>query len=100
MDWEPIAPMIVFVTFSLSIAAVLIFRPLTKRLGDLIEITGRNRQAQAGGEDLARLTEVVGHLADRIEHLEQRQDFSERMLASLDRPATEARAKLQEPADR
>jgi len=85
MEWEFIAPMVVTITLFLSIAGVLIFRPLAKRLGDLIEITTRNRQAQGGQQDVARLAELVGHLADRIEQLEERQDFTERVLASVDR---------------
>jgi hypothetical protein len=82
MDWEVIAPMIAVVTLFLSAAGVLIFRPLTKRLGDLIEVTSRNRQTMGNPENLARLTEAVGRLAERIELLEERQDFTERVLSS------------------
>ena len=97
MEWELHAPMIVVVTITLSTAGVLIFRPLAKRLGDLIEITGRRQSGGLRSEDIARLTEVVGSLADRLEHLEQRQDFAERILVSMDRPAGESQAQLREP---
>ncbi len=85
MDWELMAPMITAIAFFVSVAGVLIFRPLTKRLGDLIEITARDRGSRLRPGDLTRLTEVVDRLADRIDHLEERQDFSERMLATLQR---------------
>ena len=97
MEWELLAPMIVVVTITLSTAGVLIFRPLAKRLGDLIEITGRRQSGAPRSEDIARLTEVVGTLADRLEHLEQRQDFADRILVSMDRPAGESQARLREP---
>ncbi len=96
MDWDNIAPMIVAVTLFLSIAGVLILRPLTKRLGDLIEITSRRQQGETRREEVTRLTEVIGHLADRLEHLEQRQDFTDQLVVSLERPA---RARLAEQED-
>jgi len=94
MEWEHVAPMIAVVTITLSAAAVLIFRPLAKRLGDLIEITGRRQSPESRSDDIARLTEVVSSLADRMENLEQRQDFADRILVSLDRPADEALARF------
>lgn len=84
MEWEFIAPTIVGSVFFLSIAGVLIFRPLTKRLGDLIEITARNRQGQQSPKDLARVTELLGQLSDRVERLEERQEFTERILSGAD----------------
>ncbi len=96
MDWEAIAPMIVFVTLTLSVAGVLILRPLVKRLGDLIEITGRDRRAQVGGNDLERLTQVVGHLTDRIEHIETRQEFAERLLTAQKEGSVEAQTSKRE----
>lgn len=88
MDWDMVAPMIILVTVTLSVAGVLILRPLAKRLGDLIEITARRQPRGERSEDLTRLTEVVGHLADRMEKLEQRQDFADRILISLERAQT------------
>jgi len=90
VDWDVVAPMIIVVTITLSIAGVLILRPLAKRLGDLIEITGHRQPRGERSEDLTRLTEVIGHLADRMENLEQRQDFADRILISLERPGADA----------
>ncbi len=96
MDWEAIAPMIVFVTLTLSVAGVLILRPLVKRLGDLIEITGRDRRAQVGGNDVERLTQVVGRLTDRLESLETRQEFAERLLTAQKEGSVEAQTSKRE----
>jgi hypothetical protein len=91
-----VLPVVLGMTLMLCTAGVLILRPLTKRLGDLIETRTRERQAQAqiGPQELDRLADVVGRLTDRIESLEERQDFSERLLASLERP--EPKAHLQD----
>jgi hypothetical protein len=97
MDPDLLAPVIILVTVTLSTAGVLIFRPLAKRLGDLIEITGRRQSGEPRSEDIARLTNVVSSLADRLDHLEQRQDFADRILISMDRPAGESQARLREP---
>ena len=83
MDWEFIAPMIVVVTITLSLAGVLILRPLTKRLGDLIEAMQR-RQQMSQTEDVGRIAELLEHLDSRLDQLEHRQDFSERMLSSVE----------------
>ncbi len=98
MDWEFVAPMVVAVTLFLSIAGVLIFRPLTKRLGDLIDVTSRSRQGQLGNDDLGKLTDIVNRLTDRIENLEERQDFAERILTSLSGSAEQAQ--LNKPSPR
>ncbi len=98
MEWEFIAPMVTVVALFVSVAGVLIFRPLTKRLGELIDVTSRNKQTQLSQEELSRVTELVERLADRIERLEDRQDFAERILTSLERPAE--RARLNEPTQR
>lgn len=91
MEWEFIGPMVASATLFLSVAAVLIFRPLTKRLGELIDVTSRNKQAQLSQQELGRVTELVERLADRLERLEERQDFAERMLSTLERPTERPR---------
>jgi hypothetical protein len=80
-------------TLILATAGVIILRPLTKRLGDRFAARNREGQAQSQlpGPEIARLTEVVSRLTDRIESLEERQEFSERLLDSLERPDSRAR---------
>lgn len=65
----------------LSIAAVLIFRPLTKRLGSVLEHKAAANEL-GDSPELERLTRVVQHLVDRMDRLEERVDFTERMLES------------------
>ena len=97
MPTHDLAPFMLGMTLILCTAGVIILRPLTKRLGDLIEARNRDRaaQSQLPGPEIARLTEVVSRLTDRIESIAERQEFSERLLDSLERP--EARARLRDP---
>ncbi len=99
MDWEFIAPLILGVTITLLAAAVLILRPLAKRLGALIEATSRDKRVELKDDELNRLTEVVGRLTDRIEGLEERLDFNERVLTSLERPGSGSSARLKSPPE-
>ena len=93
-----LAPLMMGVTVTLALAAVLILRPLAKHFGKVIEMRAQERyeRPQVSGEDLARLTDTVSRLADRIETLEDRQDFAERLLDAR-RPSS--RASLPEPGD-
>lgn len=68
----------------MSIAAVLILRPLTKRLGLVLEMMSRDRQAVRTGDDTdaARLRIQLDHVLKRLELMEERVDFTERLIAS------------------
>ena len=81
MDLEMIAPMVVMLTGIVVTGGVLVLRPISKRLADLLAAMA---QAKAGGSDLeaARLREVVASLESRLALLEERQNFSESLLAS------------------
>lgn len=76
-----------------SIAAVLILRPVTKRLGLLLEALARERHGVAapaarGAVDeryLARMTQLLEQLNTRMELIEDRVDFVERLSDGKDR---------------
>lgn len=93
------APLIMGLTITLSIAGVLILRPLAKHIGRILELRASERyeRPKVSDEDLGRLTDAVSRLADRLETLEDRQDFTERL---LDAQQPGSRAKLAEPHDR
>jgi hypothetical protein len=80
-------------TAILSVAGIIILRPLTRRLGDALEAKSRakHKQPELSGEEIARLTDVMGRLTDRIESLEERQDFTERLLSDQKRAPAQAR---------
>jgi hypothetical protein len=92
------APLMMGVTVTLALAAVLILRPLAKHIGKVLEMRARDRyeRPQVSSDDVVRLTDALSRLTDRIETLEDRQDFAERLL-DAQRPSS--RGKLAEPRD-
>lgn len=85
MDWDVIAPMVIMVVLTLTVGGVLLLRPIAKRLGDIVELMLRGKQEGAEGE-LRRMADLLETVSGRMALLEERQDFTERLLASGDRP--------------
>lgn len=77
---EPLIPIALF----FCAAAVLILRPVTARLGNLFDAMAREKRAVQPGEsaELARLRNVLEHMSGRLDLLEERLDFTERLLSS------------------
>lgn len=68
----------------LSIAAVAIFRPLTKRIGLLLEQVYQDKKKESESANLNRVAELMERVVDRIDRLEDRVEFAERMLERRD----------------
>ena len=84
-----IAPMIMFMTLILTAGAVALFRPITKRLGSLIEVLAEEkRQAlmkpAQRESDNARMLSILETMDERMSRLEDRQDFTDRLLTKRD----------------
>lgn len=76
---EELIPIVLF----LSVAAVLILRPLTKRIGMVIEQMARDRRAdRVDDAQVARLRAEIEHLTKRLDLVEERADFTERLVGS------------------
>ena len=91
---EELIPMTLFV----CVAAVLILRPISKKMGALLEAMTRERlQQQPPGQladhQLTRVTTMLEQISRRQEQLEERLDFTERLIGSGRRsagPATDS----------
>ncbi len=72
---EIMIPIVLFI----SAAAVLIFRPLTTRIGKGIE---RSHDEKRLGQEpqIQRMMQLMERMVDRMDRLEDRVDFTERML--------------------
>ncbi len=83
-----IGPMVVMVTAILTTGGVLIFRPITKRLGSLLEVMTaqklRAATAAADPNDTARIRELLTSIDGRLNLLEERQDFAEALISAGD----------------
>jgi hypothetical protein len=82
MEGEFLIPIMLF----MSIAAVMIFRPLTTRLGKSIE---QSHDKKVAGQDpqVERMMQLMERMVDRMDRLEEKVDFTERMLESQRRQA-------------
>lgn len=79
MEWEFIAPMIVSVVLVLTVGGVVLLRPVTKRLGALLDVMVLEKSRSSRTDD-HRLIETIDTLNDRLSLLEERQDFTERLI--------------------
>jgi hypothetical protein len=68
------------ITFFFCVSAVLILRPLTKKLGLLIEASTQAKlQARHNEAGEARILSALEHMTRRMELMEERLDFTERL---------------------
>ena len=84
---EELIPIVLF----MCVAAVAILRPLTKRLGGLLEMMTLEKQAasrsSADDTDLARIRLLLEHMSKRLDVMEDRLDFTERLVSTTRREA-------------
>lgn len=69
-------------------AAVAILAPMTSKLGKLLEVMARERQhPTVDANELARIRTLVEHLTQRVDLMEERIEFTERLVDNSKRPA-------------
>lgn len=88
MDWEMVAPMLTAIVFFLTVGGVAVLRPISKRVGDLLEVYARDRQ-QGLESEIGQVRDLLETLDARLHLIEERQDFTDRLLA----PESEGRRK-------
>jgi len=81
VEWEAIAPMAVSIVFILTTGGVLILRPIAKRLSELLELYARDRQSGLQN-DVSQIRDLLETMNARLQLMEDRQDFTERLLGS------------------
>jgi hypothetical protein len=81
-----LAPMIVMTTGIITTGAVLILRPITKRLGRLFEVMAEQRLQQPAppppAPDMGQIRELLVGIDNRLSLMEERQDFAEALLSA------------------
>jgi hypothetical protein len=76
---EALVPISLF----MSVAAVLILRPITRRIGGLIDVMTRERmQGRADDGSDARVVALLDHVSRRLDTMEERIDFTERLVST------------------
>jgi hypothetical protein len=68
---------------AITIGGVILLRPVTRHLGKLLEAKAEERRALSGRapEDWDRLFSALDGVLDRLQALEDRQDFTEKLLS-------------------
>jgi len=82
MNPGDVAPMVVGLTLIVVTGGVLVLRPLARRLGDYLETLIASRRAEQSLPRDPRLQESLDRLEERLRLVEERQDFTDAMLAS------------------
>ena len=85
LQLEILAPMVMLIVAILTTGTVLILRPIAKRLGALLEVMTRERLEGSGRADLEHVREMLDTMNQRLALMEERQDFTDRLLQSGDR---------------
>lgn len=90
MDPGDVAPMVLGVVFFGITGLVLLLRPITKKLGAYLEVLAEERRRQfsqrpVGSDDAARIAAVLETMDRRLAHLEDRQEFTDRLLEGSSR---------------
>lgn len=80
MEWEFVAPMIVSIVLILTVGGVVLLRPLARRLGALLDVMVLEKSKTSGMED-RNIGDAIEAMNDRLSLLEERQDFTERLIA-------------------
>jgi len=83
MEWEFLAPMIVSIVLFVTIGGVLILRPIAKRVGDLLEVYAKEKEGGMEVE-MRQMRELLETMDARLQLMEERQDFTERLLTEPD----------------
>lgn len=77
------------ITMFVCLAAVAILRPISTKLGGLLHAMTRERLAapnQSDSQEIAQIRTMLEHISRRMDLVEERLDFTERLLAGS-RPA-------------
>jgi hypothetical protein len=80
---EELIPIFLF----LCVAAVLIFRPITTKAGKLLEAIAKEKiAARSEQPESARSRLLLEHISNRLDLIEERLDFTERLVSTSRRP--------------
>jgi hypothetical protein len=92
---EIIGPMIFAIILTITIGGVILLKPIANRLGHLLEAMAKEKSEPQLSDEIHHLRDLLETTNARLSLLEERQEFSEALLANPDR----SRARLQAKAD-
>src|SRR5262245_28393011 len=94
MDPDAIAPLAALFMMCVTVGGILILRPLSKRVGELLGAMAKERKGERTSDgEIAQLRATLESVNARMALLEDRLDFTERLLSDGNRHVQ------REPAD-
>ncbi|MCJ7627499.1 MAG: hypothetical protein MUO50_03825 [Longimicrobiales bacterium] len=80
-----LAPMVITVILTLTIAGVILLKPIANKLGHLLEAMARERSEPQSGNELGHIRDLLETTNARLALLEDRQDFTDALLQDPER---------------
>jgi hypothetical protein len=80
IDWNNVAPMIVAIVLFITVGGVILLKPISNRIGFLLEAMAKEKESALGG-DMNHIRDLMETMNARLQLLEERQDFTERLLS-------------------
>lgn len=77
---EIIAPFIFVVVLTLTVGGVVLLRPISKHLGNLLEAMASEKRQPQAVVQIQRMNDVLDTISARLALLEERQDFTDALL--------------------
>jgi hypothetical protein len=81
MNPGDVAPMVMAVTLFVVTGGVLVLRPITKRLGAYLEVLAEQKRQTPQVQDDPRVLAALENIERRMARLEERQAFTDALLA-------------------
>jgi len=90
MNPNDVAPLVLGVIFIVTVGGVILLRPLMKKLGDFLEVLAAERRASLSEKpvdrvEAARIVTLLEQVDQRLSHLEDRAEFTDKLLAERPR---------------
>jgi hypothetical protein len=82
---EQIAPMIMGIVFTLVVGGVILLKPISNKLGHLLEAMAKEKSEPRAVEELGHIRELLETMHGRLSLMEERQDFTDALLSDPDR---------------
>jgi len=77
---EILAPLLFAIILTLTVAGVILLKPIANKLGLLLEAMAKERQEPRLGEELGHIRELLETMNGRLTLMEERQDFTDALL--------------------
>jgi hypothetical protein len=96
MNPNDVAPMVGMVVLFISTAVVLVLRPISKRLGLYLEVLAEERRRELSQKPMdrveaQRIVQLLENVDQRLAHLEERQEFTDKLLSDRSTKTREAK---------